>query len=114
VTARRAARPVSSAEGSACRTVRVCGRGIFKRVASADADRLITRGWGVWVSDGRTRHVELTQAAPISSLRSDSERSMDSTRPVIADRSCRVYSRGQLMGDPRFLREFRPLPQQKK
>ena len=72
------------------------------RVSVADAGMLCARGWAEWIGTGTRRHLRLTAAAPI---RNYSPLYRDGTRPVRADHTCRVYGRGQLMGNSHTLRE---------
>lgn len=78
---------------------------LISRVSDGDAAQLISRGWGEWRGPGSRRHVALTAAAPIASYKSWGGK--DGTRPLRGDASCRIYKAGQVMGDPKTVREFR-------
>ena len=91
-----AVRPATSAGTSACRTVKVCGREIFRRVSLDSAGQLVEKGWGMWVTRGNERHVELTEAAPISTLSQFNRK--DFTKPMRADGSG-GRAAGQLLGE---------------
>jgi hypothetical protein len=97
--------PTTSADYSACRKVKVSGQGVYKRVARGDADELIARGWARWMEYGQ--HVELTEAAPVSTL--SQFHSKNGTRPIRADGSGRRAA-GQVLGERRSHLEHSPRP----
>jgi hypothetical protein len=80
---------------------------VIRRVPQGAAEQLIARGWAEWRGHGSRRHLALTAVAPVSSIRA--ALAGDGTRPMRADATCRVYGPGQLMGDPKSHREFRPV-----
>jgi hypothetical protein len=84
---------------------------LLKRVSAGAADELVSRGWGEWIGTGRRRYLRLTESAPVSALHG--WRGGDGTQPLRGDRTCKRYGDGQLMGDPRRLREFIPQHQAK-
>jgi hypothetical protein len=80
---------------------------LIKRVTSEEAEMLVLRAWGGWTGSGRRRYINLTAAAPFSTIRSRNVgMGKPNTKPVMADGSCRTYARGQAIGDPRISREF--------
>jgi hypothetical protein len=80
---------------------------VIRRVPIGAADQLIARGWAEWCGHGSRRHLTLTAEAPLSSIRSSFVG--DGTRAVRGDGTTRTYGAGQLMGDSRSHREFRPV-----
>jgi hypothetical protein len=66
---------------------------LFKRVSEQSAKFMVARGWAEWRGTGNRRHLELTDAAPLSTLQGRS--GVQRTR---ADYSCRVHAEGQRLG----------------
>jgi hypothetical protein len=75
------------------------------RVSLGDAELLCRRAWAQWRGTGSRRHIQLTAAAPV---RNAAPLRPDGTRPVRADGTGAYYGAGQLLGNPRFLREHSP------
>jgi len=76
------------------------------RVALADAETLIARGWAEWRGKGTRRHLQLTSDAP---LRRMPRQSAAGVRRDRADHTCRIYGDRQPFGAPCILEPI-PLP----
>jgi hypothetical protein len=82
-----------------------CENRPMRRVSLADAEMLCQRAWAEWRGKGSRRHIQLNEAAP---FRNAAPLRPDGTRPIRADGTGRYYGAGQLLGNPKFLREHSP------
>jgi hypothetical protein len=81
---------------------------LLARVSVAASAELIELGWAVRRGAHVVKYIELLPGAPwrpAAGWRGGSH----TTRPVRADQTTKRYRDGQLMGNPRFLREHKPL-----
>jgi len=77
---------------------------LLRRIADGQADQLVALRWGEWIGAGRRRYVRLTSAAPVSAFAF--WRGRDGTRPARGQSD-------QFLGDPKKIREFRPVTPEK-
>jgi hypothetical protein len=77
-------------------------------VDAAGATALLARGWAVAIGSHVTKYLRLTPTAPAATRGRQWMGGSQTTRPVRADQTCKQYESGQVMGNPRTLREHNP------
>lgn len=80
---------------------------LTRKVTLEQAESILRQNLGVGRYGGRNgdlKYISLHFVLDVRSARLHSGSA--STRPVRGDQTCRSFANGQLMGDPRLLREF--------
>jgi hypothetical protein len=75
------------------------------RVDRAGAAELLERGWADPIGEHSVKYLKLREKAPWKPLAKSWRGGSNTTRAVRADRTCKTYGAGQLMGNPKLLRE---------
>jgi|ERR1051325_735661 hypothetical protein len=79
------------------------------RIDRARADELVARGWADPVGRHEVKYLRLRPDAPWRPLSRGWSGGSNTTRPLRADHTCKSFEPSQVMGNPRTLREHKPL-----